>query len=230
MFYGTATAADEVTAYFPKDPYALNQYYTNSPTDTVISTKYFSSGAIDNILPSYLNFQAMEYPISLILQITLVTTSQDQYRWKTAGDAYWSDTTYSLSGSTGNAILTTGASGNIPAANTPTQLYNMASFLLAYPNSPARQDLQYLLLNWVNGPDNQLRLCGTSASTYYLQLGSDGLNDFPECSDRGVCDYTSGICNCFKGYAGIDCTTQNALSAGTGAASTSTTTTTTTSS
>ena len=49
---------------------------------------------------------------------------------------------------------------------------------------------------------------------YYFQFGSNGVNDAPECSDRGLCDYTSGVCKCFKGYAGIDCTAQSALSAG----------------
>lgn len=44
----------------------------------------------------------------------------------------------------------------------------------------------------------QERLCNTAAATYYLQFGTDGLNDAPECSGRGVCDYTSGICKCFK--------------------------------
>jgi hypothetical protein len=31
------------------------------------------------------------------------------------------------------------------------------------------------------------------------------------CSNRGVCDYDSGLCKCFKGYYGGDCSKQNAL-------------------
>jgi len=34
-----------------------------------------------------------------------------------------------------------------------------------------------------------------------------------ECSNRGICDTTSGVCNCFGGYTSDDCSVQNALHA-----------------
>eukprot|EP00941_MAST-03F_sp_MAST-3F-sp1_P001949 g1949.t1 len=34
------------------------------------------------------------------------------------------------------------------------------------------------------------------------------------CSNRGLCDYATGICKCFNGYTDFDCSVQNALSMG----------------
>ena len=35
-----------------------------------------------------------------------------------------------------------------------------------------------------------------------------------QCSNRGLCDGTSGVCKCFSGYSGVDCSIQNALASG----------------
>jgi len=37
------------------------------------------------------------------------------------------------------------------------------------------------------------------------------VGDLPYCSNRGICDFESGICNCFSGYTGLRCDTQNAV-------------------
>jgi len=38
-----------------------------------------------------------------------------------------------------------------------------------------------------------------------------GTTENKECSGRGLCDETSGLCQCFKGYTDDDCSRQNAL-------------------
>jgi hypothetical protein len=40
-----------------------------------------------------------------------------------------------------------------------------------------------------------------------------------ECSNRGLCDYTSGTCACFSGYSGVACEAQNALAGSSGGSS-----------
>jgi Tfp pilus assembly protein PilV len=42
----------------------------------------------------------------------------------------------------------------------------------------------------------------------------DGNKENAPCSNRGLCDYSSGTCKCFAGYTDFDCSVQNALSMG----------------
>ena len=32
-----------------------------------------------------------------------------------------------------------------------------------------------------------------------------------DCANNGLCDYSTGTCNCFVGWTGVDCTVQEAL-------------------
>ena len=46
--------------------------------------------------------------------------------------------------------------------------------------------------------------------------GASGNLCHVECSNRGTCDYKSGICSCFKGYVGSSCETIDARASDTG--------------
>jgi hypothetical protein len=89
------------------------------------------------------------------------------------------------------------------------------------PENTAHQHWQitgnYLRYTFSATDNDDRQPCGKTASPkdfYYFQFGSNGVNDAPECSDRGMCDYSTGVCKCFKAYSGIDCASQSALSGG----------------
>ena len=57
------------------------------------------------------------------------------------------------------------------------------------------------------GPDCSLRECPSGPDT----LGGDGGNEGMDCSGRGSCDYTLGMCTCYKGFFGERCEEQTTL-------------------
>merc|ERR1712048_149298 len=44
-----------------------------------------------------------------------------------------------------------------------------------------------------------------------MEFSDKTVDSLPYCSNRGICDFESGICNCFSGYTGLRCDTQNAV-------------------
>ena len=54
---------------------------------------------------------------------------------------------------------------------------------------------------------------GETEKNFHWSLTSvtQGNKEESTCSNRGLCDYTTGICKCFRGYYSDDCSLQNAL-------------------
>lgn len=46
---------------------------------------------------------------------------------------------------------------------------------------------------------------------HFTPNNNDSYEYVSQCSNRGLCDNKSGLCQCFKGYTGDDCSVQNAL-------------------
>ena len=52
----------------------------------------------------------------------------------------------------------------------------------------------------------------TLTVVYNAENKGQGTMEASECSGRGLCDTDTGVCSCFKGYMGHDCSKQNSLS------------------
>lgn len=57
------------------------------------------------------------------------------------------------------------------------------------------------------GPDCSQRECPSGGDPLNGDGGAQGM----DCSGRGTCDYTTGICSCYKGFFGERCEEQTTL-------------------
>jgi hypothetical protein len=208
-----------------------------TPSSTVVGTEYrwavpkvpyqmrstaadASSGiGLPDLLLAYREDVAPTVPITLVLKVVSTTTSPDQFAWQVAGDTvFQAARTFTATGVANTLVAT--VSGSPPAAedcltSSDRCLTARNTYLAATnPDDPQRQQLGQVVLTWDAADADYRGVCTSAQSYWYIQLGSVGVNDSPECSDRGLCDYSSGTCKCFKGYAGIDCSMQNALATG----------------
>merc|ERR1711924_578247 len=52
---------------------------------------------------------------------------------------------------------------------------------------------------------------GAGTSGFKLTTLQNGNKENVICSNRGLCDYSTGTCKCFGGFTDFDCSVQNAL-------------------
>lgn len=51
----------------------------------------------------------------------------------------------------------------------------------------------------------------SAGSSFFVKTLFEGDKDLAVCSNRGLCDYSTGLCKCFAGFTKHDCSVQNSL-------------------
>lgn len=83
----------------------------------------------------------------------------------------------------------------------------LAANLVGYTGYDLDQQYGCLCDKSYRGPDCSQSECPSGADV----LGANGGKEGMDCSGRGLCDYTTGTCQCFKGYYGERCEDQTTL-------------------
>jgi hypothetical protein len=207
----------------PKVPFQRRSGNTASSLSG--STTASSGIGLPDLLLNFRDDVAPKVPIQLVIKVSSTSASTDLYQWMVAGDTdfqtarQFNTLARCLAGTlTGSGLTSAASDCDTPLDRSLSTLnsYLTSTSVVSNRDDPQRQSINMLTLTWTAADDDARATCATTDATdwWYIQVGSVGINDSPECSDRGVCDYSSGVCKCFKGYAGIDCAMQNALATG----------------
>eukprot|EP00180_Rhodochaete_pulchella_P002012 Plantae.Rhodophyta-Rhodochaete_pulchella.ctg3032.p2 GENE.Plantae.Rhodophyta-Rhodochaete_pulchella.ctg3032~~Plantae.Rhodophyta-Rhodochaete_pulchella.ctg3032.p2 ORF type:complete len:234 (+),score=35.09 Plantae.Rhodophyta-Rhodochaete_pulchella.ctg3032:391-1092(+) len=153
-------------------------------TDGTLGTRTVTPSAADNF--------------GLVLNWVDISGNPDKYRWKLSTDEVWMDNSgagYSMSD---GILADTGVDSR--------------TFRPLGRDSNKHAAVENYAFQVEDGVDSTRRECQDNVNEYYyIQFGQEGINDFNECSDRGLCNVETGECECFKGYKGTDCSIQSAL-------------------
>jgi hypothetical protein len=199
------TAGTEYRWSVPKVPYQMRS--TAVAADSGIG--------LPDLLLAYREDVAPTVPITLVLKIVSTTLSPDTFSWQVAGDAvFQAPRNFETVPNTLVSVVTGTAAADCIASADRCLAARVTYLSTTNPDDPQRQQLGQVVFDWTEQDADYRSVCASATQYWYIQLGSTGVNDSPECSDRGLCDYSSGTCKCFKGYAGIDCSMQNALANG----------------
>jgi len=187
----TTVPGDKYSFFLPKTPITV----VNTGSETV-QFKFSNNNA------------PVEDTVTIVIKIVQTSSAVDRYMWKVAGDAAFVDSS--------NTSLV-----GFPISTNFTLLGEANLYAAMHPDDPIRSTVDNLSIFFPQGPDFDERICATQSSVpgagiYYVQIGLGGINDHNECSSRGICDDSTGMCSCFSGYAGLDCAEQNALAGGGG--------------
>ena len=80
----------------------------------------------------------------------------------------------------------------------------------AYPNeNPANPEFPGGF--WIDPIDNAQQRLSVPAASVQTVIEADPRDESEECSQRGLCDYTTGLCTCFSGFYGNACEMQTIL-------------------
>jgi hypothetical protein len=60
-------------------------------------------------------------------------------------------------------------------------------------------------ISFYKAPDCSMRVCPSDRAWADIPSSATTAHAIMECSNRGACDQTSGICNCFEGFTGAAC-------------------------